>query len=217
MAGFRQRRIGRHGLPHIYDEYMSRHGPLQLFNPISIEAIPDLEWMGDAQTETYPKSCTIKYEFGPRGDLAPCALHWYDGGRRPPEELFLGEKPTASGSLVIGEKGRIYSTDDYHNVFQILPTAEFMDYKKPGYVASPGHFTEFANAIRDGRPELAMSNFEYASGAGDGNSPARKRRVAQRQEDRMERDRHEGDQPPNREPVPRSRLSQRLGGVVRIV
>ena len=27
---------------------------------------------------------------------------------------------------------------------------------------SPGHFTEFANAIKENKPELAMSNFDYA-------------------------------------------------------
>ena len=135
---------------------------LQLFNPISIEANPDPEWTGDARSESYPKHCTIKYEFGPRGSLGPCTLYWYDGGKRPPEELLLGEKHSASGSLVIGEKGRIFSSDDYHNVYQILPASEFTDYKKPEIPTSPGHFTEFANAIMEGKPELAKSNFDYA-------------------------------------------------------
>jgi predicted dehydrogenase len=135
---------------------------LQLFNPISIEANPDPDWTGDARGESYPKNCTIKFEFGPRGNLGPCTLYWYDGGKRPPEELLLGEKQNASGSLVIGEKGRIFSSNDYHGDYLILPKAEFLEYKKPAYKASPGHFTEFANAIKEGKPELAMSNFDYA-------------------------------------------------------
>ncbi|MEI8380330.1 MAG: Gfo/Idh/MocA family oxidoreductase [Planctomycetota bacterium] len=135
---------------------------LELFNPISIEANPAAEWTGDARRESYPKSCTIKYEFGPRGKFGPCTLYWYDGGKKPPEELLLGEKHKASGSLVIGDKGRIFSANDYHSDYMILPTAEFVEYKKPAYQASPGHFLEFANAIKQGKPELAMSNFDYA-------------------------------------------------------
>ena len=136
---------------------------LQLFNPTSIEANPDPEWTGEARMESYPKYCSIKYEFGPRGDMGPCALYWYDGGKRPSEELLMGEKQNASGSLVIGDKGRIFSSNDYHGDYVILPKAEFAEYKKPAYNASPGHFTEFANAIKEGKPELAMSNFEYAA------------------------------------------------------
>jgi len=136
---------------------------LQLFHPTSIEANPDPEWTGEARAESYPKNCTIKYEFGPRGNYGPCTLYWYDGGKRPPEELLLGEKQNASGSLVIGDKGRIFSSSDYHGDYVLLPKPEYVNYKKPAYKASPGHFTEFANAIKEGKPELAMSNFEYAA------------------------------------------------------
>ena len=135
---------------------------LQLFNPISIEAMPDPEWTGDARDASYPKNCTIKFEFGPRGNLGPCTLYWYDGGKRPSEELLLGEKQGASGSLVIGDKGRIFSSNDYHGDYVILPKTVYADYKKPEYQVSPGHFTEFANAIKENKPELAMSNFEVA-------------------------------------------------------
>src|SRR5665213_2681710 len=51
---------------------------LNLFNPVSVEAHPDPEWTGEARNESYPKNSTITFEFGPRGNLGPCALHWYD-------------------------------------------------------------------------------------------------------------------------------------------
>jgi predicted dehydrogenase len=136
---------------------------LQLFNPISIEATPDPEWTGEARKETYPKNSVVKFEFGPRGTYGPCTMYWYDGGKRPPEDLLMGEKQNASGSLVIGEKGRIFSSNDYHGDYVILPKSEFVEYKKPEYQVSPGHFTEFADAIKSGKPELAMSNFDYAA------------------------------------------------------
>lgn len=135
---------------------------LELFNPISVEAFPDPAWEGEARNESYPKQSTIKYEFGPRGKYGPCTLNWYDGGRRPDEALLLGEKMGESGSLVIGDKGRIFSPKDYHEEYVILPKDNFKDLKKPEYIVSPGHFTEFANAIKQSKPELAMSNFNYA-------------------------------------------------------
>lgn len=135
---------------------------LNLFDPVSVEANPDPEWTGDARKESFPKLCTIRYEFGQRGDFGPCSLTWYEGGRRPPEELHPGIQQGASGSLVIGEKGSIYSANDYHGTYSILPVEKWESYKKPEIVNSPGHFTEFANAIKENKPELAMSNFDYA-------------------------------------------------------
>ena len=135
---------------------------LELFNPISIEAMPDADWIGEAREESYPKNSSIVYEFGQRGKLAPCKLFWYDGGKRPDEALLMGEPQNASGSLVIGDKGRIFSSNDYHNDYVILPKENFKEHKKPEYLASPGHFTEFANAIKQNKPELALSNFANA-------------------------------------------------------
>lgn len=135
---------------------------LNLFNPISVEANPDPEWTGEARKESFPKFCTVRYEFGQRGDFGPCSLTWYEGGKRPPEELHPGIQQGASGSLVIGEKGSIYSANDYHGTYSILPVEKWESYKKPEIVSSPGHFTEFANAIKENKPELAMSNFNYA-------------------------------------------------------
>jgi predicted dehydrogenase len=135
---------------------------LELFNPTSVEASTDPGWEGEARHESYPKQSKIRYEFGPRGAFGPCSLTWYDGGYRPDESLTLGEKMGAVGSLVIGDKGRIFSPKDYHEEYTIIPADKFSDLKKPEYVVSSGHFTEFANAIKQNKPELAMSNFGYS-------------------------------------------------------
>lgn len=135
---------------------------LELYEPTSIEAMPDPDWKGEARGETFPKFCQIKYEFGKRGDMGPCTLTWYDGGQRPPQELCPDSPFKASGSLVIGEKGMIHSSSDYHSEFAILPKASFEGLKTPETVKSPGHFTEFAEAIKAGKPELALSNFANA-------------------------------------------------------
>ena len=55
--------------------------------------------------ETYPAWATITYEFPARGDLPPVKLTWYEGARDgkrhlPSPELFQGEKPSDSGTLI---------------------------------------------------------------------------------------------------------------------
>ena len=73
---------------------------------------------GEINPETYPAWATITYEFPARGDLPPVKLTWYEGARDgkrhlPPPDLFQGKVPSDSGSLLVGEKGSIFSPSDY--------------------------------------------------------------------------------------------------------
>lgn len=135
---------------------------LSLRDPVSVQA----ETSGHNK-DSYPKWSVIRFEF-PANDKRPAlAMTWYDGGKdlppekRPARELFgklLGDKPVKdSGSLIIGDQGRLYSPDDYG--------AEYvMDVEQPQveFQASPGHFAEFAQAIRgEGK---SVSNFPDYSG-----------------------------------------------------
>lgn len=131
---------------------------LELFDPKTIEA----DSSGIVENETFPKWSEIKFEFGARGNLPPCSLTWYDGGKKPPAALLQGEKQASSGSLLVGTKGSLYSPNDYGAAYVLLPRKQYMDYKKPdpSIPRSPGHFTEYANAIKGG--PAAMSNFGYA-------------------------------------------------------
>ncbi|QDU09087.1 Gfo/Idh/MocA family protein [Gimesia aquarii] len=132
---------------------------LDLYDPLTVEA----EQEGMIENETYPKSTKITYEFGQRGDLVPLKLTWYDGGNKPPEELLMGEKMKASGVVLIGDEGNLYTPDDYGAEYVLLPKDKFKDFKKPeqSLPRSPGHFEEFVVACKGGDP--AMSNFNYAS------------------------------------------------------
>jgi predicted dehydrogenase len=134
---------------------------LNLFDPLTIEA----ETSGIVENETYPKNSKIKFEFGARGDRGPVTLYWYDGGQLPSTELAqLGpnEKLPSSGSLIVGDKGTLYSPSDYGASYSLLPKDNFKDVKKPEpkLPRSPGHFKEFVIACSGG--PAAMSNFSYA-------------------------------------------------------
>src|SRR5262249_34888660 len=85
--------------------------------------------------ETYPAWAHITSFYPARGPLVPCALHWYEGerdGKRmlPATELFgtllpKGEEPTSSGSLLIGDKGVLYSPNDYGSQIRLAPEKDF--------------------------------------------------------------------------------------------
>ena len=139
---------------------------LDLKNPISVEA----ESSGHNK-DSYPKKTRIVFEF-PATDSRPAlTLYWYDGGNRPEAELLKGVKGnTSTGSLMVGDKGSFFSPGDYagdYNNSGVLADGGYTtlkDFKgsKYDFPKSPGHFTEFANAIKGGEP--AMSNFPGYSG-----------------------------------------------------
>ncbi len=140
---------------------------LELFDAESAEV---LDSSGIVDNETYPVWSIIRTQFGPRGNRGPISLTWYDGGDNLPEEkrayreLMHGEKTSGSGLLIVGEKGSFYSVNDYGAERLLIPRDRFTDFKKPDQTLprSPGHFTEFAEAIKANEPTKAMSNFDYA-------------------------------------------------------
>jgi len=132
---------------------------------------------GEINPETYPAWATITYDFPARGDLPPVKLTWYEGardGRRhlPPSDLLGGETPSGSGSLLVGEKGSIYSPSDYGSEQRLLPADRFKEsqpaqasrevQKAQDDALDPSHKAEWVRAIREGKPEVAWSNFAYA-------------------------------------------------------
>jgi hypothetical protein len=76
--------------------------------------------------DTYPKTAKIRFVFPPREGLPETEFFWYDGNPkddsvkplRPPEDLTksirdMNDKVPDSGCLLIGEKGQLFSPDDY--------------------------------------------------------------------------------------------------------
>jgi predicted dehydrogenase len=127
---------------------------LRLGHPTSVVAELDTP----LSNETAPLGCRVTYEFPARGKLPAVTLHWYER-RRPPEKLLLGQKFRASGALLVGSRGTLYSASDYGSNNRLLPEMNFRDFKDPNPTLprSPGHHREWLDAIRGGPP--AMSNF----------------------------------------------------------
>jgi hypothetical protein len=135
-------------------------------------------------SETYAKTSRIRFEFPAREDMPACKFWWYAGNPddkdlrplRPDgpvikEILGTYDELPASGALIIGDNGKIFSPDDYGAQFFIAPKG------KSDYVSgnndesckavaqtiprSPGHMQEWFRMMKDGTP--AYSNFDIAA------------------------------------------------------
>lgn len=143
--------------------------------------------------ETYPKSSRIRFEFPAREGLPPVKFWWYDGNPgdksvtllRPNPELtkeiveMRGELP-GSGCLLIGDKGKIFSPDDYGAQFYIILTGEkeFKNGREHDAVKAipqtiprnPARgdtdyrqHAEWIMAIKANDPKMPYSNFDIAA------------------------------------------------------
>lgn len=138
---------------------------LDLKNPSTVSATGE-----PRKPESAPKWEVIRYEFPARGDLPPLTLTWYDGGKRPPDDLLpppavvKGQpKQPDNGTLYIGSKGKLFVPDEYSRRFKLLPEGDFADYKPPAPIAQPinGHHTQWVEACKTGSP--TGTSFDYSA------------------------------------------------------
>jgi predicted dehydrogenase len=138
---------------------------------------------GDVNPETCPSYAHVKLEFPGREKLVPVVLNWYEGkkdGKKlvPPEELI--QKAIAldtnnnrkkglvnSGSIVVGSKGIAYSPDDYGSeVFfstgESTNGSSKLETLPSNNGGDGGQKKEWVDAIKAGKAEIALSNFDYA-------------------------------------------------------
>jgi predicted dehydrogenase len=145
--------------------------------------VVELEAASQTYPETFPKTSRIRFEFPQRGDLPPLKFWWYDGNPDDPlkpyrpqgeavrEIIATYDKLPGSGALIVGEKGKLFSPDDYGAQFFVALGG------KNEYVAgdqveackavpqtiprSPGHMQEWFRMMKEGTP--AYSNFDIAA------------------------------------------------------
>ena len=133
--------------------------------------------------ETFPKTSRIRFEFPEREGLPPLKFWWYDGNPgdalkplRPDGETTkeilqtMGTLP-GSGALVIGEKGKLFSPDDYGARFYVAMKGQEELVQADKHAAckagsepiprSPGHMQEWFRMMKEGTP--AYSNFDIAA------------------------------------------------------
>ncbi|MBK1834551.1 Gfo/Idh/MocA family protein [Roseibacillus ishigakijimensis] len=153
---------------------------LKLGYPTKIEC----EMSSRVYAETYPLTSRVRFEFPEREGLPPLKFWWYEGTPggsidpiRPYPELvneivtLRGGQMPISGALIVGEKGKLFSQDDYGREFYVMmndekgytqgdqhPACQGIEETIP---RSPGHEEEWFAAMQGG--PAAYSNFEIAA------------------------------------------------------
>jgi predicted dehydrogenase len=157
--------FGGGGLPDVGPHHLDpAFNALELDAPLTIEA--SAPWV---DAEVCSTGVLATYHFGPRKNLGPLAVYWYDGGLRPatppgidPDDPVqrLGER--GDGILLIGEKGMITAAG-WSGMPRLLPLELHKDYKRPEKTLPrvEGHHADWIQACKGGTP--ASSNFDYAS------------------------------------------------------
>jgi predicted dehydrogenase len=145
--------------------------------------VVELELCSRMYSETFPKTSRIRFEFPEREGWPALKFWWYDGN---PDDALKPLRPYAkaireivstydelpgSGALIIGEKGKIFSPDDYGAKFFVAMKGkdEFIagdQHDACKEVAqsiprSPGHMQEWFRMMKEGTP--AYSNFDIAA------------------------------------------------------
>jgi predicted dehydrogenase len=127
---------------------------LKLQAPLTVEAAGP-----PPHPEIAPASMSATYTYGPRGDLPPVTLTWYQGESKP-EIWKAGQIPQwDSGCLFIGQRGMILANYSRH---LLLPEKEFAGFvpPEPTLPRSPGHHAEWLEACKAGKK--ASADFEYS-------------------------------------------------------
>lgn len=98
---------------------MACHTANMPFRALKLEAPTLVEADSSSMNnESYPSESRIRFAFPAREGMPPVDLWWYDGGRKPDAFLLahvkaLMDEVPGSGCLVVGDKGILFSPDDY--------------------------------------------------------------------------------------------------------
>jgi predicted dehydrogenase len=117
--------------------------------------------------DSFPPSSVIHLSFPARGEMPPVKLHWYDGGILPerPEELEAERRMPESGTIFVGDKGKMWC-ETYSESPRLIPETVMTAFVRPAKSlprvpeGRPGHEKNWLDAIR--QKGQAVSHFDYA-------------------------------------------------------
>ncbi len=138
---------------------------------------------GELNDETYPAWATVNYTFAAKGKRGPVKLTWWEGHKPdakaggapvrniPGHNITMGFDLPQSGSLVVGEKGMLMSISDYGEGLRLIYNGETEGFANNAPKFLPrhekgdqdeNHKAEWIAAIKANKPEMALSNWDYA-------------------------------------------------------
>ncbi len=130
---------------------------LDLKDPVTVEAQSD-----PVSPVSPPLWSVITYQFPAVGERPAVKMVWYDGGKRPPEDVCEGADlpKDFNGSIFVGEKGRMLVI--HGAAPRLLPEKDYEDYEWPAETLErpASHYIQWIEACKKGTP--TGSNFAYA-------------------------------------------------------
>ena len=137
---------------------------LELGDPISVEASRSEFWQinetGQSRmqvnTVSYPRACTVHWQFAARNGMGPVDYFWYDGGIRPalPKELEQdGRDMPDEGLLFVGDRGKIFAGFSGDSP-QLIPEKSMQTFEQPAETLSrpDDELTQWVRACRGKKP-----------------------------------------------------------------
>ena len=124
---------------------------LKLGHPAVIESSSSNHQMSkEVTSETAPVASITRWYYPAAGDRAPLTITWWDGGLKPPrpEELEPGRAfGNDDGLYIIGDKGKLLG-------HRPIPESKAKEIGKPPQILprSPGHYKEWIDACKGGKP-----------------------------------------------------------------
>lgn len=121
-----------------------------VFGAVGLTMPTEVRSEGDAPNDhSWGLNTLVRYTF-PQTPYSEgvVPLTWYNGNRRPPEEVTsrIGDRPLSDqGSIYIGTEGVLYSPYIADPV--LLPDDQFQNYKRPE-VQGDNHYLQFVEACR---------------------------------------------------------------------
>ena len=149
---------------------MAIHNLDPAFNALGLDTPETVEATATAvDPEMCLRGVLVHWHFAAREDRGPLAVHWYDGGLRPPtppgidpddSKQRLGEEQ--NGILFVGERGLI-TCAGWSGMPRLLPLELHRDYVRPSRILPrvEGHHADWLQACKGGPP--ASSHFGYAA------------------------------------------------------
>ncbi len=148
---------------------MGIHNVAMMYVALKLGPIASVELIrrSEKTKETFPKQTIVRYEFAATEQSPALTFTWYDGRLLPAEELLKSkgyQEPIAeNGSILVGERGTLYSIEWTGGDLRLLPEKAFSDRKKPAPSvprAPHGHYKEWIQACKgDGKAFCDFASF----------------------------------------------------------
>lgn len=137
---------------------------LKLTNPTTVEASIAEPGEGEDPMDVFPRASLVHYRYPEREGMPPVVLSWYDGGLIPrkPEWIPPEEELGSGGTMFIGEKGCMLTTDEDPKVYPLSLRESYTPPPKTIPRVEMSHEMDWVEACKEGDKRRPGSNFSYA-------------------------------------------------------